>query len=109
MNKISVVILISVGILLIALGNSKAASPNTETNEQICKKTESKLKQSGPSTSCLLCCAENGYNRFDSQAFQTIGTCRCYKDLTEIQKNSVHKQRPNGNSATTKKPATNNK
>ena len=42
---------------------------------------------------CSLCCALGGFNKFDSQQFQSGKGCKCYKDEKELGTNSRHKQR----------------
>jgi len=42
---------------------------------------------------CSVCCALGGFNKFDSQLFQSGKLCRCYKDEKELEKNPTQRQR----------------
>lgn len=71
--------------LLFVHQHSQAAPATQEDNSCQLRAKEAK--------DCSLCCALGGYNKFDSQQFQSGKGCKCYKDEKEIGTNLRHKQR----------------
>ena len=75
------------GILLLVVALLVCIVNSAPTNDSSCRLRAKEAKD------CSLCCAIGGYNKFDSQRFQSGKGCHCFKDEKEVATNERHKQR----------------
>lgn len=78
-------LMVAVAIFQAIAGVSMAPATNQEDNSCQLKAKEAK--------DCSLCCAIGGFNKFDSQRFQSGRGCHCFKDEKEVAINQRHKPR----------------
>ena len=64
-----------------------AAAPAASQDDDSCRLKAREAKD------CSLCCAIGGFNKFDSQRFQSGKGCYCFKDEAEIALNQRHRPR----------------